>query len=99
MRAVEANHGIPSLGSSNPSFLEGGRGRKKEKSEGVSGMVLELRVGIVHFGLHGAGGVTGLSHRRLALALADGGAGFGWDRDSCGGFMDQKIYRQAVQSA
>ena len=44
MRAVEANHGIPSLGSSNPSFLEGGRGRKKEKSEGVSGMVHELWV-------------------------------------------------------
>jgi hypothetical protein len=79
--------------------LEGGRGRKKEKSERVSVVVLELWVGLIHFGVYGAGGFTGLSHRRLALALADGGAGFGWDRDSCGGFMDQKIYRQAVQSA
>jgi hypothetical protein len=56
-------------------------------------MVHELWVGVVHFGLHGPGGFTGLSHRRLALALADGGAGFGWDRDGCGGFMDQEVYR------
>jgi phosphoribosylformylglycinamidine synthase PurS subunit len=61
-------------------------------------LVLELWFGLIHFGVYGAGGFTGLSHRRLALALADGGAGFGWDRDSCGGFMDQKIYRQAIQS-
>ena len=73
--------------------MEGGRGRKKEKSERVSGMVHELWAGGVDFGLYGAGGCAGLSLGRLTLALADGGAGFGWSWDGCGDFMAQKIYR------
>ena len=56
-------------------------------------MVHALWVGLIHLGLHGAGGFTGLSPGGIALALADGGAGFGWDRDGRWDFMDQKIYR------
>ena len=73
--------------------LDGGRGRKKEKSEWVSWVVHELWVGGVHFGLHGFGGCIGLSPGGIALALADGGAGFGRDWDSRGDFMAQEIYR------
>ena len=56
-------------------------------------MVHELRVGLIHFGVNGAGGCLGLSPGGITLALADGGAGFGWDWDGCGDFMAQKIYR------
>ena len=56
-------------------------------------MVHELRVGVVHFGLHGFGGCLGLSSGRISLALADGGAGLGRDRDGSGDFMAQEIYR------
>ena len=51
-------------------------------------MVHELWVGLIHFGLHGPGGLTGLSLGRLTLAVADGGAGSGWDRDGRGDFVD-----------
>ena len=56
-------------------------------------MVHELWVGLIHFGVNGAGGCIGLSPGGVALALADGGAGFGWDRDSRGDFMAQESYR------
>ena len=51
-------------------------------------MVPELWVGLIHFGVNGVGGLTGLSLGRLTLALADGGACFGRDRDGCWDFMD-----------
>ena len=35
----------------------------------------------------------------VTLALADGGAGLGWDRDSRGDFMDQEIHRSTAQIA
>ena len=56
-------------------------------------MVHELWAGGVDFRVHGAGGCIGLSAGRVALALADGGACFGWTRDNRGNFMDQEIYR------
>ncbi|HEY6639372.1 MAG TPA: hypothetical protein VIY67_01425 [Nitrospiraceae bacterium] len=62
--------------------------RREGYREGVSVVVPELWVGGVHFGVNGVGGLTGLSLGRLTLALADGGACFGRDRDGCGDFMD-----------
>jgi len=59
----------------------------------VSAVVHELWVGGVDFRGYGAGGCIGLSLGWLTLALADGGAGFGWDRDDRGDFMDQEIHR------
>ena len=56
-------------------------------------MVHELWAGGGHLGLHGFGGCLGLSFGRLTLALADGGAGLGWDRDGRWDFMDQEIHR------
>ena len=56
-------------------------------------MVHEFWVDLIHFGVNGAGGCIGLSPRGVALALADGGAGLGRDRDGRGDFMDQEIYR------
>ena len=66
------------------------REREERYREGVSAVVHELWVGGVHFGVHGAGGCIGLSLGWFTLALADGGAGLGRDRDDCGDFMDQE---------
>ena len=68
-------------------------GRKKEKSEGVSGMVHEFLAGVRHFGLQVADGCLGLLTGRVALALAVGGAELGRDRDRRGDFMDQAVYQ------
>ena len=70
-----------------------GGSEEREYREGVSVVVHELWVGGVDFGVHGAGGCTGLSPGGVTLALADGGACLGWDRDGRGDFMDQEIYR------
>ena len=56
-------------------------------------MVHELWVGGIYFCVHGAGGCIGLSPGGVTMALADGGAGFGWPRDDRGDFMDQEIHR------
>ena len=56
-------------------------------------MVHELWVGGVDFRVHGASGCPGLSSGGVTLALADGGAGFGWARDDRGDSMDQEIHR------
>ena len=56
-------------------------------------MVHELCVGGGHLGLHGTGGCSGLSSGWITLALADGGADLGRDRDRRGDFMDQEIHR------
>ena len=55
-------------------------------------MVHELWVGGVDFGVYGAGGCIGLSLGGVTLALADGGACFGWDRDGSGDFVAQEIH-------
>ncbi len=88
-RAVEDNPTIPREDFPNPSFVGWKREIKRgENREGVSGMVHELWVGLIHFSVNGAGGCIGLSPGRIALALADGGAGAGRDRNCCGDFMD-----------
>jgi len=61
---------------------------RRGASEGVSVVVHELWVGAVDFGIDGAGGCIGLSTGGITLALADGGACFGGDRDRRGDFLD-----------
>ena len=56
-------------------------------------MVHELWAGGGRLGLHGPGGCPGFSSGRVTVALAHGGVGLGWDRDGCGDYMDQEIYR------
>jgi hypothetical protein len=56
-------------------------------------MVHELWAGGGHLGVYRAGGGISLSFGWVTLALADGGACFGWDWDGCGDFMDQEIHR------
>ena len=73
-------------------FRSLGKGRG-ENCEGVSGMVHELWAGGGHLGVYGAGGCLGLSSGRVTLALADGGACLGRDRNGSGDFMDQEIHR------
>ena len=68
-------------------------GKEKRARDGVSAVVHELWVGGIYFCVHGAGGCPGLSSGGVTLALADGGAGFGWPRDDRGDFMDQEIHR------